>query len=307
LRIFPLYYLALLLPLLMEPYFHWKLHPALWLWPAYLGNYARFIWPGGFHGANTAFEVLRSIGNASPPVTWNLDHFWSLCVEEQFYLVWPMVVFSLRDRVRLRNLCLAIVFAVPLLRWLCLMALPSRLIDIGFIYSVTPLRADSLMFGGAVALALRGPEALRVRAFVKPAAWALGTIFVLWQAASRLSFGHLIDPVWSSLHNPLFATFNAFFAGALILGSIEPGRGLYRFLNARTMRAVGRRSYGFYVYHLMLYSIFRITAIKLTLGHKGIAAAALPLIALVGTLLVSWVSFRYFEAPLLRLKKKWAP
>ena len=306
LRIFPLYYFALLLALLMEPFVRWTWHPGLWLWPVYLGNYARFIWPSQAHG-NVVFEALQATRSSAQGFTWNLDHFWSLCVEEQFYMVWPLLVYSVRDRVRLRNLCLATVIIVPLMRWICVATLPAQWVDLGFIYSVTPLRADSLLLGGAIALSLRGPEAGRVRSLVRPVALALVGVFAIWEIVSRERFGHFVDPVCSSFHNPFFATISAVLGAVLILASIEPGRGLYSFLDRRVLRAVGQRSYGFYVYHLLLYSVFRIVALRLALSHRAIAAAGLPLVALAGTLLVSWLSFRYLEAPLLRLKERWAP
>lgn len=301
LRIFPLYYFVLLLPVLGEPIFHWVLHPALWLWPLYAGNYAPFLWPADLHSA--AYEVLRATRGLHF-LTWHLDHLWSLCVEEQFYLVWPLVVYALRDRVTLRNLCLVAVVVVPLLRWLCVASLSPRWIDSGLLYVTTPLRADSLLLGGALALALRGPDARYVRAFPRPLAVFLGATFVVWQFVSYRFSGHLIDPVWSSLHNPLFATFTALSAAVLIVPTIDPATSVYHFLNNKVLRAIGQRSYGFYVYHLMLYSVYATIARSLSHGHRGVAGAALAPVAFIGTLLVSWASFRYFEAPILRLKDR---
>jgi peptidoglycan/LPS O-acetylase OafA/YrhL len=306
LRIFPLYYLVLLLPVLMEPIFRWRLHPALWLWPVYAGNYSPFFWPHDVHGTDTAFELLRSTRAGLQWFTWNLDHLWSLCVEEQFYLVWPLIVYSLSDRKRLRNLCIAAVIVVLLLRWLCAMMLPPGWIDLGLLYFTTPLRADSLLLGGAIALALRGPEARYLGALARPLALLLAVAFVLWEALSYWRFGHLIDPVWSSFHNPGFATFAALLAAGLITESIDPTRTLYRWLNTTILRAIGRRSYGFYVYHLVLMSVYTAIARAISFGHKGVAGALLAPVALAGTLIVSWISFRYFEAPLLRLKARFA-
>jgi peptidoglycan/LPS O-acetylase OafA/YrhL len=88
--------------------------------------------------------------------------------------------------------------------------------------------------------------------------------------------------------------------------TIDPARTLYRWLNRGVLRAIGQRSYGFYVYHLLLISFYAAIARTLAHGHKGIAGALLPAVAVAGTLIVSWISFQYFEAPLLRLKARFA-
>lgn len=306
LRIFPLYFLVLLLPVIAEPFFHWRLHPGLWLWPIYAGNYASFLWPRDVHGPETAFLVLRATRVGFPPFTWNLDHLWSLCVEEQFYLVWPLVVYSISERKRLRDLCIGAVIVVLLARWLCVSLLAPRWANLGLLYLTTPLRADSLLLGGAIALALRGPEARYIRKLALPLALLVAGSFAMWEVASYVRFGHLIDPVWSSFHNPLYATFASLVAVVLIAMSIDPGRTLYSWLNADILRSIGQRSYGFYVYHLILMSVFVTIARVIAHGHKGVAGALVPPVALVGTLIVSWISFRYFEAPLLRLKARFA-
>lgn len=304
LRIFPLYYLVLLLPVLVEPLVRWKLHPALWLWPVYAGNYSRLLWPADVHGSDTVFEVLHSTQLRFQSLSWSMVHLWSLCVEEQFYLVWPLVVYSLSDRRRLRNLCIAAVVIVLLLRWLCTLMLTPPWINVGLLYFATPLRADSLLFGGAIALALRGPEARYVGTLVRPVGVLLFGGFLAWEAVSYRRFGHLIDPVWSSLHNPIYATFASLLAAVLIAMSIDPTRTLYRWLNTNMLRAIGQRSYGFYVYHLVLIAVYGALARAISFGHKGVAGALLAPVAFVGTLIVSWISFRYFEAPLLRLKDR---
>lgn len=109
LRIFPLYYGILLAAVLLMPVFHWVFHPIWYLWPLYLENYGRFVWVHDLHTTPYALDHLLSARRhfANPPLVFYLGHFWSLCVEEQFYLAWPLVVFLVKDRVRLRNVCAA--------------------------------------------------------------------------------------------------------------------------------------------------------------------------------------------------------
>ncbi|HEV2844590.1 MAG TPA: acyltransferase, partial [Thermoanaerobaculia bacterium] len=130
LRIFPLYYGALAVFLLLVP----ALRPgSFWHW-TYLSNVqiAREGWPDS--GA--------------------LGHFWSLAVEEQFYLFWPVAVLLLARR-SLMAAC-----------WVCLAG--SLLLRVGLhladqetaAFVLTPARLDSLAAGALLALAARGPEGL---------------------------------------------------------------------------------------------------------------------------------------------------
>ena len=96
LRIFPLYYLVLLVPALLWPVFRWAWHPADWMWLAYLGNYIRLLNPADYVQNHSLFETLQS--QSIPWLSLSYDHLWSLSVEEQFYVVWPLVVFTLRGR-----------------------------------------------------------------------------------------------------------------------------------------------------------------------------------------------------------------
>ncbi len=303
LRIFPLYYAVLLAGLLLYPVFQWQQHRALWLWPVYLGNYARLLWPAEYIPSGTVYEGLHSsLYNAS----YNLDHLWSLCVEEQFYLAWPCVVFLIKDRVRLRNLCIAAVVAMPALRLFCLHAFPARLIDLGLLYRTTPLRADSLLLGGALALALRGPEARTLQSSARYATVFLVAMFAILEVVSIHRYGHAIDPAFVVLYNPFAATLLALFAAAVLLLALDSRTAVYAFCANTHLRGLGQRSYGFYVYHLLLYSAFHEASLAICLHHRGAAHRLLPLVALLGTLAISWLSFRFFEAPILRLKDRFA-
>ena len=308
LRIFPLFYGVLLVAVLLYPIFHWRLHRGLWLWPLYLGNYIRYIWPLEYAGNASIYEDLQSRLHLVMPFSLHFDHLWSLCVEEQFYLIWPLAVYIIKDRVRLRNLCIAAVVLTPLLRLICLHALSPSLIDMRFLYRVTPLRADALLLGGAMALMLRGPrtEAERLLALAKPSAQVLLAVAVGLEVICRVRLGHFIDSGYVILHSTMVYTLIALFAGALILLALDPRSRTYRICSNEKLRALGQRSYGFYVYHLLLLSVYQYVALGICLGHKAYLTQVTAAVALFGTLLVSWASFRYFEEPFLRLKARWA-
>jgi peptidoglycan/LPS O-acetylase OafA/YrhL len=306
LRIFPLYYGVILLPLLLEPILRWSVHQGLWLWPIYLGNYARLFWSAKAAAVGPAFESLRSTRHVALPITWQFDHLWSLCVEEQFYLIWPALVFFIGRRVRLRNLCFAVVIIMPVARLICLHCLPQQWLDLGFLYRVTPLRADTLLLGGVLALCLRGPEARLILRLARPVALLVVGIFAAYETINRLHYGSFIDPAKMNLYNPWSYSLIALFSGAILLLALQPDSAIYRICTHGWLRALGQRSYGFYVYHLLLYSLWEWLAFALCFGHRRFLPQVTIVVALVGTIVVSWLSFRFFEAPLLRLKSRWA-
>jgi peptidoglycan/LPS O-acetylase OafA/YrhL len=101
LRIFPLYYGCMVLLLLACPVFRWQWDCRWLLWPAYLGNFARFLHPAAPYSLFQRMADAQVLSRAFPRVQLFFGHFWSLCVEEQFYLVWPWFVFWIQDRKRL--------------------------------------------------------------------------------------------------------------------------------------------------------------------------------------------------------------
>lgn len=307
LRIFPLYYAILLAAILLMPILHWVYHPIWYLWPLYLENYGRFIWVHDLQTNPYALDHLLSATRhfANPPLVFYLGHFWSLCVEEQFYLAWPLVVFLVKDRVRLRNVCAAAFFVVLAARVLCVLAVPRNLLEAGLLERFTPLRVDALLVGGFVALCLRGPEAARLTRFARPIMWAVAGAFLAMEGYYVVSTGSPYNPgVWVPWLGTIGYSMIDLFAAGLILQAIQPETGVYRILEYRWLRRLGQISYGFYVFHDIPHILY-IKLVRHLFGanatHFSLRVAAL---ALVGTLLMAYSSFRFFEAPFLKLKDR---
>src|SRR6202012_1166889 len=83
LRIFPLYYGIFLLLLLLTPLLHWQWSRGWIAWPLYVGNFLRFTAPGPLGSVQ---QVAADAWLNGKSVLY-LGHFWSLCVEEQFYVI----------------------------------------------------------------------------------------------------------------------------------------------------------------------------------------------------------------------------
>ena len=305
LRIFPLFYGVMLAVLLFQPVFHWQLSWGWLLWPLYLGNYLRFVHP--FH-AHTAmeqladFQLIGSLGHQQ--VRLIFGHFWSLCVEEQFYLVWPWAVFFIRSRRTLLWICAATLPICLAARVLCESALPHWMIDNGILQRATPLHIDALLLGGLVALLLRGPGAAKLLRFGRYALMAATLALIVW-AALTPAHQFLANPYPYPRHmETLGLTLIDIYSALLILVAIQPASLLFKPLNARPLRWIGRVSYGAYVFHDVPHALYSRAAATIAPNHSyGVAA----MLALAGTLALAALSFRFFETPFLNLKDRLAP
>jgi peptidoglycan/LPS O-acetylase OafA/YrhL len=303
LRIFPLYYGILLLVLFLWPLAHWQLSWAWAVWPAYLGNFARFVHPYALFSPAQRIADFQPTGVlAGHPLTLYLGHFWSLCVEEQFYLVWPWVVFWIRDRRKLMWCC-GVTLAVCLpLRLLGQHLLPLWMLDNEVLYRFTPLRLDALLLGGLIALVLRGPSATNLLRYARrltplclAAAAYLLTAFLYQHLRHRMP----TYPEWKFTWGLALVDL---LAALILLIAIQPGTIVYRALNRPILRWVGRISYGAYVWHDIPHALYFSLAQRIWPSHYK---ALVPMLGLCGTFVLASLSFRLLEAPFLNLKEGW--
>lgn len=305
LRIFPLYYGVLLIGLLLSPIFHWRWHPAWTLWPLYLGNYARFLWFSDYlHYPMVLEQLVSRYSSPGSPVIMQLGHFWSLCIEEQFYLAWPLVVFWVKDRVRLRNICAA-AFALCLLgRIACALLLPTSILNELFLERFTPLRVDALLLGGFIALTLRGEEATRIARLAMPVIVSVTALFIVMQGAMWTKTHEFYQPGYKLMWlQTIGYSLIDLFAAAVILQTIDPTTRIFALLSRTWLRRLGQMSYGFYVFHDIPHVAYTWIAVRLLHTHQHLSLMT-SIIAFFGTLSLSYLSFRFYEAPFLRLKDR---
>ena len=301
LRIFPLYYGIMLLLALLWPLVHWEHGWAWLLWPTYLGNFLElFPMPLGSLAQRQAdFQLLGTLHGH--PIVLYLGHFWSLCVEEQFYLLWPWMVFWIRDRRKLLWFCLSSIPVGLAIRIAASHLLPLWMLSQGVLAHLTPFRLDDLLIGGLVALLLRGPAremTLRVARWILPFVLVLALVWEVHSPARR---------VWSAYAYPHWViTWGlsglALLSSLILLNALQTGTWVYRVLSLSPLRWAGRLSYGAYVFHDLLHVFYFWVARALTPRHPK------PLAVLLGlstTYLLAWLSFRYFETPFLNRKERW--
>jgi peptidoglycan/LPS O-acetylase OafA/YrhL len=309
LRIFPLYYGLMLLLVFLYPFFRWQWNWHWLLWPAYLGNMLRAVPPRGASFA--LLEFGQPLSRNFPRVLLSLGHFWSLCVEEQFYLLWPWVVFGIgrsssapEARRKLLRICVAGVIALPLLRILASHTLPPASIDNVALLTVTPLPFDALLLGAIVALLHRGPLAHLVLPGARSALAVTAIALTLVLVSSSSARHSALPTVYASHPHGTFTwgvSLINIIAACVIVMAMEPGSLTFRVFHLRPLRWLGRISYGAYVFHDILHGQI-IRLVQHYTAHWVLPTAAA---ALASTLLLAWASFRWFETPFIRLKDRW--
>jgi peptidoglycan/LPS O-acetylase OafA/YrhL len=223
-------------------------------------------------------------------------------VEEQFYLNWPWVVFLVRDRRRLLQVCFACVVICPLMRLVGNHVLLQAGLDREVLYRWTPFRVDALLLGGLVALVRRGPSARRMLPAARAVFGVLSSALLLWLAlnpAARHKPAGYVYPSWELTWGLVFVDL---FSACLIVMALERGSITFRVFNLRPLRWMGRISYGAYVFHDILHGQYEWLIVHY---HVRYSRVAVPALALACTLLLAWASFRWFEAPFIRRKERW--
>jgi peptidoglycan/LPS O-acetylase OafA/YrhL len=306
LRIFPLYYGVMLLIVLLYPIFRWQWSWAWLLWPAYLGNMARIVPPGVPGSPSALLQFAQPLSRTFPSIQLSLGHFWSLCVEEQFYLLWPWVIFGIKgtkSRSTLIRICAAGILVMPLLRILTTHTL-LHTADPGVLLAVTPFPFDALLIGSLIALARRSPWAYKIRPAARILFVMIIAVFVFW--LTRHPYARHIPAVNDFYSYPPWTftwgvTFIDLFAASLIVMALEQGSLTFRLFNLRPLRWLGRISYGAYVFH----DILRVQIGHLLQPYTAHWVYATAAVGFVATLLLAWASFRWFETPFIRLKDRW--
>jgi peptidoglycan/LPS O-acetylase OafA/YrhL len=282
-RIFPLYYLVLFVRFAILPRFlpdtavPFELAIGFWL---YVSNWTDLVTPG-----------VNGFG-----------HFWSLAVEEQFYLAWPLAVARLGAR-GLTWVCVALIALSGLAR----VVIYARGIDPHWLYLSTITRADALGFGALVAIALRDPRAraLLARFHLHVAAAAAAVL------AAIMAYAHGLSRFQTFVETVGYSALAILFAAGIARIALDHTRAHPRWAMSRGLRAAGKYSYAAYVVHPLI-------KVSVLYGARSwlIARGALETwwidLAFVATCIVASfalarLSYATLEGPFLRLKDRWAP
>ncbi len=301
LRIFPLYYAFLALCGLVLLVTHGPCPRSYALWLVYLQN---FFW---LVKQPQTRDVLYT-GAMFPFAA--IGHLWSLALEEQFYLVWPILVFAIRDRRRLMQTCCGLIlFRLGLAVFWQLHLSPSAL-ETGIIYRMLPTQADALLIGALLSLWLRGrPSAKlqlhsgRLALFAISFYAALLAVLHVWP---NLISGQDVFDYTSGFQTILGLPLSNVVSAAVLLAVLQPGTSLFHLCQLAPMRSLGRISYGLYVYHLPIYVLCAGFVQRLCSRHVSSRLEHLlhATFATLLTIAVSYASFHLFEKRFLLLKNR---
>jgi peptidoglycan/LPS O-acetylase OafA/YrhL len=289
LRIFPLYYATLFmffvaLPLVPHPfateYVSDSSPDQAWFW-TYLTNFriaARGAW----------YDHLV------PTV------FWSLAIEEQFYLIWPVLVLSFTRRTLMR-ICVALIGVAFAVRVVLSLSQVNPITT----FVLTAARMDCLLVGGLLALILRCDNAFQRTA--RGALWAapaLGLVLLV------LSLPHGTLDWRDSPTNTVGFSAVALFCGSILVLAVNaaPHAAIRRLFESRLLRVLGKYSYAMYIFHgpsgTLVKQVYDFDQAPLVLGSQLPLTVLYSALATLVTLAIAWVSWRLIECPFLRLQTR---
>ncbi|GAA4273440.1 acyltransferase [Aquimarina gracilis] len=268
LRIFPIYYLAIIVCGFL---FSWE---GLGYVSVYLSNY-----------------YFSFTSDPNP-----LRHTWSLAVEEHYYLLWPIMLYSFRlERVRK-----IIQFVVPILVVASLVityVIFDNTIADNLVYRGTQFRMLSLSIGSV--FAFYEPQ---IRGLSKSLKIKLCIGFVFIYILSILVHKTIIIDAFpkAAILLVLFSICSSLFFMLILLQEGRKNLINYLFTN-KVVGFVGRISYGVYLYHYIVFYFFGITDLQLNDTSIPVSGIVLPVFFVF---LISTSSYYIFERPLLRYKSK---
>ncbi len=280
LRIFPLYYASLLLFLfivapLTSDKIEWDYYQEnqIYLW-TYLQNW---------------LYIFKEPGSAAI-----LNHYWSLAVEEQFYIFWPLVILLLKKPKYLLAFIGILLIAVIIFRFVLWF---YQVEDLAYYNLYTFTRIDGICIGCMVALLMR----MNMH-FIRNYTFLIVLVF------AAVNFGFYFINRENNYSFPYIALVG-YTTFAMILGLLvyEAVTRETRFLNMifgfGLLKFFGRISYGLYIFHWPVYLLISAYYSEAN-GFSG--KLLLSLVATGIAILISWLSYRYFERYFLRLKSSYS-
>lgn len=286
LRILPLYVFVLIICLYVLPQLISSIHidyyqdNQVWFWT---------------FTQNWLFIFKSPIGS---PI---IMHFWSLAVEEQFYLVWPFIILWVKKPKPLLWISFLMLVAVMILR---VVLWRFQIEDLAYDSLYTFTRIDGICVGCMVALILRVNPGLleKYRYIVVLTLAGLNFIIYFLNFNSPARFPYLAFVGYTTF---------AILFGILLYECITRDSKWIKILFAnKPLRFFGRISFGFYVYHwpvyLVLFPYLRDVLIEEALLNSSVAQWISAIVATLTSLGLSVLSYRYFESYFLRLKKHYS-
>ena len=285
LRIFPLYYLVLIIFLILFPAinFHkqslgYYTDNQLWFW-GYLENWLLiFNFPQG---------------------TEYLNHFWSLAVEEQFYLIWPFIVLLLKKPKTLLVFMLFVLVLLVVVRS-CLWSLKIENFNYTLFYRFT--RIDGICIGCIIALSqkINLNFLSKNTAYIVTGLAGINFLFYFLNRAGEFDFPYLAFVGYT--------TFAAMFGLLVNEAAMGNNRLVNTLFSLPPLRYIGRISYGFYIFHFPIYLLLSPILYNFISSYfvftEKTAQLTVSITATIIAFIVSVISYHTFEMIFLKMKNR---
>ena len=224
---------------------------------------------------------------------------WSLAIEEQFYLLFPLVVYIFRkDLSKLRNIMLILLVTAPMVRTVLFASGWTKCC-----YLLLPCRMDALMVGALAAFLMRHHQGSLIeqkRPLLMIAVALLGATFLGFACFDLTS---AYSPIMATIGYTVVAIFYGM--GLLLAVSTNEGKSV-PLICSNILIQLGRISYATYLFHFAVMLILFSTIFHSIPTVDSIPGALLAFFACWITLTMAAISWRFFESPILKFAQKFA-
>jgi peptidoglycan/LPS O-acetylase OafA/YrhL len=242
----------------------------------FTGRHMQNVWVFAFFLQNTFLTAASKTGSILP-----MYHFWTLAVQDQFYILWPLLLWKCDSIRKMRYLCVAgIILSLGARIIITHPSLTPELFG-----RILPARAGEMCLGALLALDLREKTALS--GILRKALLPLSAVLAIWMWHG-LSFT-------TSSGSVLGLQLVAVTCAALIAAALKPSTWTARVLGSKLF-ALGGKKYAFamYVFHPLMLEI----CMSLPIASKGLRLTLFG----ISTVLISGLSYRYLESYFLHMK-----
>jgi peptidoglycan/LPS O-acetylase OafA/YrhL len=277
-----------------------QMRRVLRIWPLYYLTLAALVAVNAFLVRSTAIDALpnyltftqniqRYWSDSVPPFKWYYIHTWSLALEQQFYLLWPLVI-GLVGRKRLAVTSLA------------LLAVSVTARALGYHWWLLIARCDGFALGSILALLFGDHERVQAldrlyrRGFLLGAGVALGFLIATLPTSLPIDF----DGEMSLSPSLTILGFNLVYFSFIGLVLCYAGHPSLWLLRDPRLTYLGTISYGIYIYHPLVYLV-----VARVCGFLGLGEAWwIVLVKPAASVVLASLSWRYVERPILVLKDR---
>ena len=284
LRIWPLYYFITLLAFFILPNFEMMLVP--WLQQFYESNFTVNLVLFLFMLPNLALALNPAVAHAG--------QLWSIGVEEQFYLIWPVLFKWTNNLLRLLIRLFVVVVGIKVLFILLLNSntIPSSENMLTLKKFLAMSKFECMIIGAFGAYGVKYNSKKMLRIVYHPIVFGISLL--------SLPLMNYFSP--DQLNDAIHLPYSVMFM--VIIMNVSSNNKAIILLENKVFNFLGKISYALYMYH-MIVVVFSIRLITWFFGEIGLFQNILIYVSsILLTIFVSWLSYEYFEKPFLKLKSK---